>query len=106
MKKAIIIGLGILALGSAVPAMAHDYRHFDRRGDRIDARLDHEEIRVNNRLDNRGSRINERLDAKGERINDRLDALAAEARADGKNRLAEQLDGQRRSHRSPTGPAR
>ena len=40
MKKAIVIGLGILALGSAVPAMAHDYRHFDRRGDRIDARLD------------------------------------------------------------------
>ena len=35
MKKAIVIGLGILALGSAVPAMAHDYRHFDRRGDRI-----------------------------------------------------------------------
>ncbi len=40
MKKAIVIGLGILVLGSAVPAMAHDYRHFDRRGDRIDARLD------------------------------------------------------------------
>jgi hypothetical protein len=58
MKKAIVIGLGILALGSTVPAMAHDYRHFDRR---VDARLDRRGDRINNRLDNRGSRINERL---------------------------------------------
>ena len=79
MKKAIVIGLSILALGSAFPAMAHE--SFDRRGDRIDARFDA-----------RGDRINDRLDARGDRINDRLDALAAKARAEGKIGLANHLD--------------
>lgn len=79
MKKTIVIGLSILALGSTVPAMAQDY--FDRRGDRIEARLDA-----------RGDRYNDRLDRRGDRINDRLDALAAKARAEGKIGLANHLD--------------
>jgi len=90
MKKAIIIGLSIMALGSAVPAMAHDY--FERRGERVDARLDARGGRFNDRLDGRGERINDRLDARGDRINDRLDALAAKARAEGKIGLANHLD--------------
>lgn len=79
MKKAMVISLSVLILGSAMPAMAHEY--FDRRGDRVDARWDA-----------RGDRINERLDRRGERINDRLDALAAKARAEGKIELANRLD--------------
>jgi hypothetical protein len=90
MKKAMVIGLSVLALGSAVPAMAHDY--FDRRGDRIDGRLGVRGDRIDNRLDQRGERINDRLDARGDRINDRLDALAAKARAEGKIGLANHLD--------------
>ena len=73
------MGLSTLVLGSALPAMAHDY--FDRRGDRIDARLGV-----------RGDRIDHRLDQRGDRINDRLDALAAKARAEGKIGLANHLD--------------
>ena len=68
MKKTLVFGLSILALGSALPAVAHE--SFDRRVDRVDARLD----------------------ARGERINDRLDALAAKARAEGKFGLANHLD--------------
>ena len=75
MKKAIVIALSVLTLGSALPAMAHE--DFDRRGDRFDSR---------------GDRIDNRLDQRGERINDRLDALAAKARANGKVGLANYLD--------------
>ena len=35
MKKALMIGLSVLAIGSAVPAFAED-GYFDRLGDRID----------------------------------------------------------------------
>jgi len=78
-EKTIVMGLSTLVLGSALPGVAHDY--FDRRGDRIDARLGV-----------RGDRINHRLDQRGDRINDRLDALAAKARAEGKIGLANHLD--------------
>ena len=40
MKKAIMIGLSVWALGSAVPAMADDHEYLDKLGDRIDNRLD------------------------------------------------------------------
>ena len=51
MKKAIGIGLSILALGSAVPVMAEPYGYFDRLGDRIDARLDARERSAIERID-------------------------------------------------------
>ncbi len=94
MKKALMIGLSVLAIGSTVPAFAED-GYFDRLGDRIDARLDNRGDRINDRLDAKGERINDRLDARGDRINDRLDAASAKARAEGKTNLADRLGSQR-----------
>ena len=80
MKTSVMIGLAVLTVGIAAPALASD-GFFDRLGNRIERRLD-----------NRGDRINERLDAKGDRIRERLDARADQARAEEKPRLADRLD--------------
>ena len=102
MKKAVVIGLSVLALGSAQPAFADDGyfsgrgdridRRLDNRGDRINDRLDARGDRINDRFDNRGDRINDHLDAKGDRINDRFDARAEKARAEGQTKRAARLD--------------
>jgi hypothetical protein len=102
MKKAIMIGLTAVAIGSATPAMSAE-GFFDRLGDRIDSRLDargerrHDRLdargaRVDERLDAKGNRIDDRLDARGDRINDRLDNLADKARAQGRTKRADRLD--------------
>ena len=65
------MGLSTLVLGSALPGMAHDY--FDRRGDRIDARLGVRGDRINHRLDQRGDRFEYGFDRRGDRINNRFD---------------------------------
>lgn len=44
----------------------------ERRGDRLDRRLDRRGDRIDRRLDRRGDRIDDRLDRRGDRIKKRM----------------------------------